>query len=100
MLLLSSTLQGRGLVELEDKDILSQKAEAKNKTKTQQLVSVHAVKLEKMGESPNSQDVMWSSVQPRVEAFLQLIDDSLAAGHIERARQAKEDFKRQLSTVQ
>ncbi|XP_054919441.1 uncharacterized protein [Dermacentor andersoni] len=92
-------VKGRGLVELEDKDILSQKAEAKNKTKTQQLVSVHAVKLEKMGESPNSQDVMWSSVQPRVEAFLQLIDDSLAAGHIERARQAKEDFKRQLSTI-
>ncbi|XP_075553309.1 uncharacterized protein LOC142585994 isoform X3 [Dermacentor variabilis] len=88
-----------GLVELEDKDILSQKAEAKNKTKTQQLVSVHAVKLEKMGESPNSQDVMWSSVQPRVEAFLQLIDDFLAAGHIEQARQAKEDFKRQLSTI-
>ncbi|XP_070380198.1 uncharacterized protein [Dermacentor albipictus] len=92
-------VKGLGLVELEDKDILSQKAEAKNKTKTQQLVSVHAVKLEKMGESPNSQDVMWSSVQPRVEAFLQLIDDSLAAGHIERVRQAKEDFKRQLSTI-
>lgn len=96
---LKGEVKGQRFGELEDKDILSQKPKVKSKTKTQQLVSVHALKLEKTGESPNSQEVMWSSVQPRVEAFLQLIDDSLAAGDIEQARQAKEDFKRQLSTI-
>ncbi|XP_037559213.1 uncharacterized protein LOC119436439 isoform X2 [Dermacentor silvarum] len=96
---LEGEVKGQRFGELEDKDILSQKPKVKSKTKTQQLVSVHALKLEKTGESPNSQEVMWSSVQPRVEAFLQLIDDSLAAGDIEQARQAKEDFKRQLSTI-
>ncbi|KAH7982393.1 hypothetical protein HPB52_004307 [Rhipicephalus sanguineus] len=96
---LGGEVKGQSFQELVDREFLNEKPKVENTTKVQELVSAHTVKLEKTGGSPNSQDVLWSSVQPRVQAFLQLIESSLAAGDIEQARQVEEDFKRQLSTV-
>ncbi|KAH6948993.1 hypothetical protein HPB50_027381 [Hyalomma asiaticum] len=97
---LEGEVKGHGIHEPGDKEVINQKPELENTTKTQELTSVHTAKQEKTGGLPNSPDIMWSSVKPRVQACLQLIEDALAEGDIQWALQAKEDFKTQLSMVQ
>ncbi|KAL1421307.1 hypothetical protein MTO96_023272 [Rhipicephalus appendiculatus] len=94
-----SEVKGQGIHELEGREVLNEKPKMESTTKMQELVSAHTLKLEKARGSSNSQDVLWYSFQPRVQAFLQQIESSLAAGDIEQAHQLEEDFKKQLSMI-
>lgn len=96
---LEGEVKGHGIHEPGEKEVINQKPELENTTKTQELTSVHTAKQEKTGGLPNSPDIMWSSVKPRVQACLQLIEDALAEGDIQWALQVKEDFKTQLSMI-
>ncbi|XP_077505191.1 uncharacterized protein LOC144114981 isoform X4 [Amblyomma americanum] len=87
------------LDELKDKKVPSLKRQLDTRTAALQAISAHAAKQEEALKSLHNVHSLCSLIQPKTEAFLQLIDDSLAAGDIQATQRAKNDFQRELSKI-